>query len=59
MNEDNENEDEENITLVDGFSHYNVPDILSECFAESIKRNTFEIEGFGLLKETDKDPYND
>ncbi|MGK0555231.1 hypothetical protein [Macrococcus capreoli] len=51
------NKDDNNITEVNGVSHYNTPDILSNSFAESIKRNTFEIAGFGLLKETDKDPY--
>ncbi|WP_414055286.1 hypothetical protein [Macrococcus equi] len=48
-----------NITMVNGVSHYNVPDLLSKSFADSIKENTFNIDGFGLLKSTNKDPYND
>lgn len=51
------NKDDNNITEINGVSHYNIPNILSDSFEESIKRNTFKIGDFGLLKETDKDPY--
>lgn len=47
------------LTLVNGVSHYNIPDILSEEFGSSIKENTFNIDGFGLLKSTNKNPYTD
>ncbi|WP_414053383.1 hypothetical protein ACMGE6_08035 [Macrococcus equi] len=50
---------DKSITEVNGVSHYNVPDLLSKSFADSIKENTFNIDGFGLLKSTNKDPYND
>ncbi|QNR09109.1 hypothetical protein [Macrococcoides canis] len=51
------NKDDNNLTEVNGVSHYNIPNILSDSFEESIKRNTFKIGDFGLLKETNKDPY--
>lgn len=40
-------------------THYNFPDILSEEFGSSINGNTFNIDGFGLLKSTNKNPYTD
>ncbi|MCG7419829.1 hypothetical protein MHJ97_05200 [Macrococcus epidermidis] len=50
---------EDQLTLVNGVSHYNIPDILSGEFGSSIKENTFNIDGFGLLKSTNKNPYTD
>lgn len=55
--EEESSDTEGTVSVVNGISHYNIPDILSEEFAKSIKQNTFEIDGFGLLKPSDKDPY--
>ncbi|WP_414055801.1 hypothetical protein [Macrococcus equi] len=55
--EESSSDTEGTISVVNGISHYNIPDILSDDFASSIKDNTFEIDGFGLLKSSDKDPY--
>lgn len=41
------------LTEINGVTHYNVPDLLSEEFANSIKENTFNIGGVGLLKKSD------